>query len=215
MEGMVNQQTGREIFTHFLRQLVGEQTEALLPQYDRLLQALLEVNATVNLISRRTPPDDYWTLHLLDSLLPAPLFPLDGQNVLDFGTGGGLPGLPLKLLYPSCSLTLLDSCGKKVEAVKKLVKILDLKRCDAVYSRVEELSKRSRRQRFDTVLCRSVRITPETAGALPRLLNPGGRLLLYKGRSYEDTALFPVKRVIDISHPAVGVRHLIVVEKQA
>ena len=207
-------QSPRDTFAAFVRQLAPGRTEELLPRFDALLAALLDENAKVNLISRRTPAEEYWTLHLLDSLLPVPHIDLAGQEVLDFGTGGGLPGIPLCLLFPTCRMTLLDGRAKKIAAVKKIVKMLDLKACEAVSSRVEEQALQEWAQRFDTIVCRSVRLEPHTAKALLRLVKPGGRIVLYKGRTFEDAQLLPHRQVLDVSHPAVGTRHLVISRAQ-
>jgi len=118
---------------------------------------LLGWNKKINLISRRDE-ENIWTSHLLHCLslllkvdLPA------GSSVLDLGTGGGLPGIPLKIVRPDLRLTLLDSTQKKIKAVKDMVSALGLKETKAVWGRAEDVGKEKGYNRdYDVVVARAV-----------------------------------------------------------
>ena len=124
---------------------------------DRYVNLLLAWNRKLNLISRRDE-QDVWERHILHSvsLLFALVIP---QNIryLDLGTGGGLPGLPLKILLPLSEGVLLDATRKKVDAVQDIITSLGLHRITAVWGRAEELAAEGEsRGSFDVVLARGV-----------------------------------------------------------
>jgi len=81
--------------------------------FDIYYRWLLDENERINLISRKTDPDDIWTLHFLDSILSISCVDFKGKKILDFGTGGGFPGIPLASMYPDAHVTLLDSTKKE------------------------------------------------------------------------------------------------------
>ena len=93
--------------------------DAVMDSLYRYFNLLCKANKNVNLISRKTPIQDYWTVHFLDSIIPTCLFDFAGKKILDLGTGGGLPGIPLKMLYPTSEMYLLDSIQKKNTDRKK------------------------------------------------------------------------------------------------
>ncbi len=118
---------------------------------------LLEWNKKINLISRKDEKN-VWPGHILHSatILFKLKIPVDA-SVLDLGTGGGLPGLPLKILHPTISLTLLDSTQKKINVVNDLITSLRLDGARGVWGRAEELGmKREFHQKFDLVVARAV-----------------------------------------------------------
>lgn len=120
-------------------------------------QLLLGWNKKINLISRRDE-ENLWTSHILHCLslffkvnLPT------GSTVLDLGTGGGLPGIPLKIVRPDLRLTLLDSTQKKINAVKDIVSTLGLTETKAVWGRAEDVGKKTDFNRgYDVVVARAV-----------------------------------------------------------
>lgn len=118
---------------------------------------LLEWNKKINLISRKDE-ENIWTSHILHSATI--LFKLripPNAVVLDLGTGGGLPGIPLKILLPSISITLLDSTQKKINVVNDLISSLYLKEITAVWGRAENLGgKKEFFEKFDLVVARAV-----------------------------------------------------------
>jgi 16S rRNA (guanine527-N7)-methyltransferase len=100
-----------------------------------------------------------------------------GEKVLDLGTGGGLPGIPLAILFPEISFLLVDSTGKKIAACKAMAKELGLKNVMAIHSRAEELKGLA----FDTVLSRQVAPLEELCGYAAKLLKRNGVLICLKG----------------------------------
>lgn len=124
---------------------------------EKFVRLLLEWNKKINLISRKDE-ENVWENHILHSA--AILFKLSfSKNIkcLDIGTGGGLPGIPLKILAPETSITLLDSTQKKIHAVQEMITALSLKDIHAVWGRAEELGKKPEHSnQYDVVVARSV-----------------------------------------------------------
>lgn len=201
-----------EVLVEFIRKYFPQRKDRILSNFRLYHQLLLEENQKVNLVSRKTSPENIWTLHFLDSILPAKLFKLANQTILDFGSGGGLPGIPLKIIFPEIKLYLLDSKLKKMKAVRKMIKILDLKSCFTVVSRLEYLDQKWH-QNFDLIVCRSVKMTPKFKEKLFALLKNNGELILYKSKKLDDIDIFPEKSVFDISHSQIGERKIIRIKK--
>jgi 16S rRNA (guanine527-N7)-methyltransferase len=134
----------------------------------QLLRELERWNKRINLTAIRNI-DDMVPGHLLDSLVALPL--LHGESVLDVGTGGGFPGLPLAIVAPGRQFTLLDSNGKKIRFVQHMIGELGLKNVNTVQARVERYTPT---ERFDTVIARAF-------AALPRILELAGHLVAETG----------------------------------
>lgn len=129
---------------------------------ERYVEILLDWNKKINLISRKDA-EHVWENHILHSvsILFKARFPED-LTALDLGTGGGLPGIPLKILMPGIRMTLLDSIGKKVAAVQDMVDRLSIAGVATVCGRAEEVGKQAdHRQQYDLVLARGVAPLPD------------------------------------------------------
>ncbi len=114
-------------------------TELQKKQLEQLLEIFPKYNQKVNLISRNDV-QNLEVRHILHSLSIAKIFNLpDKISVLDVGTGGGFPGIPLAILYPSAKFYLVDSIQKKINVVSSIVKDLELKNVHPIRSRAEEL----------------------------------------------------------------------------
>ena len=128
--------------------------------YERLAQFvtfLLEENEKLNLTGIRTPRE-VWELHVCDSLS---LLPLAADNVperlLDLGTGGGIPGIPLACVWPECEVTLLDATQKKLHAAQRIAERIGLSNIRTLWGRAEDLAHDAKwRERFDVVVARAV-----------------------------------------------------------
>ncbi len=203
----------KSVLDDFIKSNFPSDHERIMSDFDKYFHILLEINRVVNLVSRKTLEDDIWTRHFLDSVLPGKFMRFENKRILDFGTGGGMPGIPLKIIFPATTVYLLDSRRKKIEAVKKIIKKLDFSGCFTIVSRLEELAE-SWHGFFDVIVCRSVKILPKYKEDLLRLLKDDGEILFYKSKIYDDMDHFSRRNIIDLSHPAIGERKLIQIKKK-
>lgn len=127
-------------------------TEAQQNQFALLLPLYKEWNEKINVVSRKDI-DNLYLHHVLHSLAIAKVLRFkDGSRILDLGTGGGFPGIPLAILHPSVSFILVDSTAKKIRVVQEVAEALGLKNVEAQHIRVEDI----KGQLFDFVVTRAV-----------------------------------------------------------
>ena len=152
-------------------------------------QELIDWNQRVNL-TRITAWEDVQVKHYLDSLTIVKALPSkvpSALKVMDMGSGAGLPGLPLKIVYPRIDLYLVDSVGKKTAFLEHMVATLDLEGVKVITERAEALAHdKAYRESFDVVVSRAV----TALAALLELTLPfckiGGRVIAQKEASYEN-----------------------------
>jgi 16S rRNA (guanine527-N7)-methyltransferase len=142
---------------------------------------LLAANERFNL-TRITDPDEVEVRLFADSLSLVPQIPADATNLLDIGSGGGVPGLALAIVRPDLDVTLLDATAKKVRFLAETAEALGLNRVTALHGRAEELARdRRHRESYGAVTARAVaRLATLVELALP-FLSVGGRAILPKG----------------------------------
>lgn len=187
-------------------------------QRDQLLaylQLLITWNRAYNLTAIRDPAEMV-KLHLLDSLTVLPH--IQGQRLIDVGTGAGLPGIPLAIMCPDRHFTLLDSNGKRTRFLFQARCELGLANVSEIQSRVEE----HRPDRgYDAVLSRAFTSVADMVNKCAHLLTTDGLFLAMKGK-FPQSELSEVGKAykVDVSHtlqvPGVeGERHLIVISRNA
>ncbi len=203
----------KQAFINFLKEAFPDKYQELLKSFETYYNWIIEENRKINLISRQTAPENIWTQHFLDSLLSVKHVNFSGKNILDFGTGGGLPGIPLAIVYPNSSVTLLDSRKKKIQALRSAVNVLHLTNCSFLDIRLEEIPVRLYNT-FDIIVSRSVRILPEFRKQLMNLLKSNGKLVLYKSRILDDVMQFYSPQIFDVSDSLIGERRIVIVAKE-
>ena len=140
-----------EIVFKYFPELTEEQKE----QFYQLEELYKDWNQKINVVSRKDI-DELYVRHVLHSLGIAKIIQFKpGAHILDVGTGGGFPGIPLAILFPETHFTLVDAIGKKVKVVQEVIEGLELKNVTAIHSRVEELD-----QQFDFIVSRAVAAMP-------------------------------------------------------
>jgi len=141
-------------------------------------------NRKMNLTAIKSPLE-VAVKHYLDSILPA-AFIKAGSSLLDIGSGGGFPGIPLKIIMPSLSVSMIDATRKKISFLKHAIRILRLNDICAVHVRLEDLIKDlNNHYKYDVITCRAFSSLRHFAmNALP-LLKPDGALIALKGKDAE------------------------------
>lgn len=172
-----------------LDQLVQEGLidKAALAQLERYVDLFQEYNSHTNLSAIREK-DDIWHKHILDSLMLLQYETLEG-TLLDIGTGGGVPGIPLGIAKKSLDVTLLDSVGKKVKACDHFVSELGLQNVHTLRDRAERLGQEaSYSHAYDIVTSRATAHLPTILAWSEQFLKHDGRIILYKTPSLGELA---------------------------
>ncbi len=113
-------------------------------------------NEQINVISRKDT-ENFYERHVLHSLGISKVIEFsEGSKILDIGTGGGFPGIPLAILFPECQFTLVDSIGKKIRVVNEVKNELGLKNVVAIHERAENIE-----GKFDFIVSRAVTAMPD------------------------------------------------------
>ena len=150
--------------------------ELQIRQYEELLRIIPPLNDKVNIISRKDL-EHLEERHVLHSLSIAKKFMFtDGLSIIDVGTGGGFPGIPLAIMFPSLRFTLVDSIGKKIRLVQEIATGLELGNVTAVHGRMEQVD-----QKADFVVSRAVSAFSKLYSWTGKLIRPGRNCNLPNG----------------------------------
>lgn len=169
----------KELFEKYNVQINEKQLE----QFEKYYQHLVQENEKFNLTAI-TEMKDVAIKHFLDSVLGANEIP-QNASVIDVGTGGGFPGVPLKILRPDIKITLLDSLQKRVKFLGEVVNILGLENVTCVHARAEDYAK-EKREKFDISLSRAVASLPTLSEYLIPFVKVGGKVIMYKSQKADE-----------------------------
>jgi 16S rRNA (guanine527-N7)-methyltransferase len=155
----------------------------------RFLAILLDANSRFNLTAI-TDPAEAWRRHILDALTLVPLLAELPENarVIDVGTGGGVPGLPLAIVMPALRFTLLEATGKKCVHLRQSAEALELKNVEVVNDRAERAGQdaKNHRERYDAAVIRAVGAMAIIAEYALPLVRKGGLVLAVKGAKADE-----------------------------
>ena len=183
-----------DLITKYFPHLTEEQRR----QFAELDPLYRDWNAKINVISRKDI-DALYEHHVLHSLGIAQMIRFKpGTKILDFGTGGGFPGIPLAILFPECAFLLVDSIGKKVKVAGAVAESLGLKNVRVLHGRGEEI-----KEQFDFVVSRAVMQLQALVGFTKQLVHgtqrngmPNGLICLKGGELQAE--LRPFKRIVEV-----------------
>lgn len=169
-------------------------TTEQIDRFSRLQELYTLWNNQINVISRKDT-ENFYERHVLHSLGIAKIMNFQkGSSILDIGTGGGFPGIPLAILFPECQFTLVDSIGKKIKVVNEVAKALGLTNVKGIHARAETIP-----DKFDFIVSRAVTAMPAfltwVNGKFKKENNndlPNGILYLKGGDLIEEMS--PVKK---------------------
>lgn len=183
-----------ELINKYFPQLTDEQRR----QYEALDALYRDWNAKINVISRKDI-DNLYEHHVLHSLAIAKMISFrPGTEILDFGTGGGFPGIPLAIMFPECKFKLIDGTCKKIRVAQEVATSIGLKNCEPVHLRGEE-----EKGKYDFVVSRAVMPLPDLIKIVKKNISkkqqnalPNGVICLKGGDVQAET--YPFRHIVEI-----------------
>ena len=145
-------------------------------QFAKLKELYEDWNSKINVISRKDM-DNFYEHHVLHSLAIAHEIKFrDGSRILDLGTGGGFPGIPLAIMFPECQFKMIDRTGKKIRVVNEVAQAIGLKNVVA-----EQLSGEEEKAQYDFVVSRAVMQLPDLMKIIKKNFKKAGQNALPNG----------------------------------
>lgn len=161
-------------------------TEIQVKEFLKYMELLLEWNQKVNL----TAIEDEREIiikHFIDSMSIMPYFENKELKLIDVGTGGGFPGIPVKIAFSNVKVTLLDSLEKRVKFLNEVISVLKLNGINAVHGRAEDCgAAKEHREKYDISVARAVASLPVLLEYCLPFVKPGGLFIAMKGSSIEE-----------------------------
>ncbi|MFC1732941.1 16S rRNA (guanine(527)-N(7))-methyltransferase RsmG [candidate division KSB1 bacterium] len=204
----IDKMTPFQVFENYLEREGVKINERKFDKINQFVELLIEKNKVLNLTSI-TSEEEVWIKHIFDSLIPVRFMKLEkGMKVMDLGTGGGIPGIPLAILYPSIDFVLVDSTQKKVDAVKEFAKKLSLRNVKVISARAEELGRNpEHRDQYDLVISRALAALPILLEYCVPLIHLYGHVVAYKGPDYIDDLVRSRNAIIKLKAEQPKISH--------
>lgn len=182
-----------------IKQYFPKLTEEQIHQFEMLYPLYREWNAKINVISRKDI-EHLYEHHVLHSLAIAKMLNFKpGTEILDFGTGGGFPGIPLSILFPECRFKLIDGTGKKIRVAQEVATTIGLKNCQPVHLRGEE-----EKGKYDFIVSRAVMPLPDLVKIIRKNISkhqqnalPNGLICLKGGDVQMEVA--PFRNIVEVA----------------
>jgi 16S rRNA (guanine527-N7)-methyltransferase len=171
-------------------------------------------NKAYNLSSVRDP-EQMLIRHIMDSLVVSPFIGVD--RIADVGTGPGLPGIPLAIMFPEKQFTLIDSLGKRIRFIKQACYELNIQNVEAIEARVEDVKPDTG---FDIVLSRAFASLADMLNWCEHLVAKNGEFLALKGQLHQDELAHVPSRFVVVDTKAlavpslIGERHVVSIQKR-
>lgn len=209
-----------DLLKNGLNELAIDYSESQIESFMIYLSELKKWNSTYNITALKTD-EDIIIKHFLDSLLYLKAIPEGNIKLADIGTGGGFPGIPIKIMRPQTELTLIEPTRKKVSFLRNIVRKTGLSEITILQNRIEQLGKEFNNC-FDLIVSRATFGIKEFLDLSCPFLNESGRLVISKGPKAEDelrqinrtgSSISPVENNLLLKLPYTDAeRHIIILK---
>ncbi len=188
-----------ELLKRFIEIELKKDSSLFINEFILFEKLLLEWNEKINLISRKSVSAED---HIINSIFFLTKYSFDKvKSVADIGSGGGFPGIPVKILFPEIRITLIDSIRKKVNVQQDITEKMNLKKIEAICGRAEELSVQTKyKSKYDIVISKAVSSLDNLYLWGNKFLNSNGEMICIKGGNIEEeiSSLLKLKKNLSV-----------------
>ena len=188
-----------ELLKRFIEKELKKDPTLFINEFILFEKLLLEWNEKINLVSRKSVSAED---HIINSIFFLTKYSFDKvKSVADIGSGGGFPGIPLKILFPEIRITLIDSIRKKVNVQQDITEKMNLKKIEALCGRAEELSVQTKyKSKYDIVISKAVSSLDNLYLWGNKFLNSNGEMICIKGGNLEEeiSSLIKLKKNLSV-----------------